>query len=239
MKTHYQVMLVDDETAGLELMEALLLPYKAAFQVCAKCHSVSEAKAALLSCTPDLIFLDIQMPEDDGFDLVKDFRNLGVVIPFVFITAYEKYMPKAFKVQPLDYLMKPVDKGELAEMLLRFKKIQKKKQETDFILPQGILTDKGMEFIRPEDIVYIKKEERKSGIYLFDKNVIHTTKSLKELLHILPSSLFCKIHKSTLVNLKYVAKLSSQHLYVNTEKHCVQLVVGRSFAENLKAKLQI
>lgn len=240
MKTYYKVMLVDDEKAGLELMETLLLPYSAEFQVCARCCSVAEAKTSLLTCTPDLIFLDIQMPEDDGFDLVKDFKSLGVTIPFVFITAYEKYMPKAFKVQPLDYLLKPVDKGELAEMLLRFKKKQPKKQKNDFTLPQGILTDKGLEFIRPEDIVYIEMEKRKSCVYLFDGKRMQTSKTLKELLYVLPAPLFCKIHKSTIVNLKYVAKLSSQYLYVNTQKkHCVQLTVGRSFMENLKAKLQI
>lgn len=239
MKTHYQVMLVDDETAGLELMEALLLPYKAAFQVCAKCHSVSEAKAALLSCTPDLIFLDIQMPEDDGFDLVKDFRNLGVVIPFVFITAYEKYMPKAFKVQPLDYLMKPVDKGELAEMLLRFKKMQKKKHETDFILPQGILTDKGLEFIRPEDIVYVKKEERKSYIYLYDGSYTTTRSSLKDIVKVLPANSFCQIHKSIVINLRYVSNFSQPQIYINMSQRCIALDIGRSFVENLKAKLQI
>lgn len=239
MKKQYKVMLVDDEKVGIQLIETLLLPYKSEFYVTARCHSVAEAKLALLQSKPDLIFLDIQMPEADGFDFVRDIRGLGIDTPFVFVTAYDTYMYKAFNVQPFDYLLKPVSPTELAEVLLRFKGEYARKVTNCAKLPQAIITDKGLEIVCVEDIIYITTERRKSCIYLKDDTITFTNKSLRQLLEVLPQNYFVKIQKGAVVNLKYVLRFSYPDLYIKTGKENKKLLIGRAYIKALKEKLDI
>ncbi len=232
-------MLIDDELAGLEIMERLLAPYHHEFHICAKCLSVKDAKEKLLHSKPDLLFLDINMPSPNGFELVNDLERCGVAIPFVFITAYSEYMKDAFKVRPFDYLLKPVDRGELSDLLLRFKYLQDKKSKNTEIVPKGVLTDKGIEFINPEDIVYIQKENGKSVIYFFNGNYTLSTKSLKDILDIYQTATFIQIHKSTIVNCKYISCFCNPSLYINFDKNTVCLSIGRAYIKKVKETLFI
>lgn len=240
MKQKYNVMLIDDEEKGIALLEDVLQPFAAEFQIVAKCNSASEAKKEIVCGHPDLIFLDIQMPEINGFDLIKELKSMHIHIPFIFVTAYKKYMYESFKYQPFNYLLKPIDRNELAEDLLRFKSIYPLSNKIAPLTSTiGILTEKGIEVVRLDELVYIHTEHRKSCMHLKDGSKTLTHKTLKDFIKTLPNDRFIQIHKSVIINFHYIAQLAFPYLYLKIDKKTIKLTIGRAFFSNLKNRLPI
>lgn len=233
----YQVAIVDDETRGQIVLEQLLSTYKSHFKIIASCSSVQEAKKVFLTNKPDLIFLDIQMPTTNGLELAEELKTLDINAPFVFVTAHPEHMKEAFKVQPFDYLLKPIDRLEFAETLRRFKKAHPIK-ETKCCLPQSILTNNGFEFIDPENIAYIVSENRKNYIFRYNGTHCITNKTLGELLKRISCNQLIRIHKSCAINLSYINSFSSPYVYIKLKNNkTVRLTVGRTFLSAIKKQM--
>lgn len=184
MERKFNVLIVDDEQKNINLLSALLKPFSEKYSVIATCTSINEARKMIVRLLPDLIFLDIQMPGGTGFDLLSELNTLGIHVAVVFVTAHDKFMKKAFKTQPFDYLLKPVDPNELAETLLRFQnQFNKKPLPESKSAPEKlkIKSVKGIEFANPKDVMYIEFINRKSFVCLTDSTVIETNYPLKTL----------------------------------------------------------
>ena len=120
-----RLVIVDDSPEALDLLENLLCDIKYV-EITGRALNASEAKKLILRSNPDLILLDIQMPEKSGFDLIKELKELSIDINVIFITAHNEYAIKAIKAAAFDYLLKPVDQSELLESIQRFKQNIKK-----------------------------------------------------------------------------------------------------------------
>jgi two-component system LytT family response regulator len=204
----WTAMIVDDEPYVREDLRQMLRAHPE-IDVACEAGTVAQARKQLADHRPDLIFLDIQLRGGTGFDLVPDITPDTRI---VFITAYDRYAVRAFKINALDYILKPVTPERLAESLRRLD------PETPSPAP-GPLT--------PDDKVFIKSDDGLSfvpvhaitavgsigGNYMAvstasGENLV-CRRTIKEWLDILPEELFVRIHRSTLVNIRHVDRFEA------------------------------
>ena len=207
-----KVIIVDDEKRSRSTLEKLLVNFCTGVEVLAKAASVDEAKSLIDLHKPDLVFLDIQMPEKDGFELLSLFEN----IPFkvIFTTAYDEYAIKAIKWSALDYLLKPIDIDELQQALDRANKLEtnlsKDQQKiVDEVNEKGrsdrivIHINSGFKFIKVKDILRLEASGNYTYIFTKEGDKILATKSISDYENLLTNGFF-RLHRSHMVNLDCV-----------------------------------
>lgn len=208
-------ILVDDEKHCREVMEHLLHKHCGDVNILASCNSGAAALIALEKQTPDILFLDIEMPGMNGFELLEKCKHPNFEI--VFTTAYNEYAIKAIKHSALDYLLKPVDKDELVQTVNRAKehKTLKASQRVDELLEMlnlkknakrfAVPTMEGLIMVNSDTILYCESDSAYCKIFFNNANKPLTlSKTLKEVEEVLQGNDFCRIHHSYLINMKCV-----------------------------------
>ncbi|QED38980.1 response regulator transcription factor [Antarcticibacterium arcticum] len=214
-----KAVIIDDELNAQSLLEKTLdryFPNK--FIIVEKCISVDAGVVAIKKHEPDLVFLDIQMPEKSGFELFQYFDAIKFEV--IFTTAHDKFGLKAIKRSALDYLLKPINHLDLAEAVKKFEKknegssAQKKLSlllENLNVNDQNVSkiafpTLEGFELIHTNQILYCKAESNYCSIKKIDGISKMATKTLKYVEEILPATTFKRIHKTYVINLNYVVR---------------------------------
>ncbi len=221
---HYQtndirVLIVDDEERARELLEILLLRIHCV-SVCGKASSADEALNMVMTTRPDLVFLDVQMPEKNGFQLVDYLHKYMVDTPVVFVTAHAEFAIPALKVSAFDYLLKPVIMEQLEETIHRFragriKQFREKKQEKE-TAPDGkkarlkFNTRTGYLLVNPQDIIYCEAEVNYTTFYFGNDNREVVTVNLGRVEELLAPWTFCRISRSVLINTTFLKKADRQ-----------------------------
>jgi two-component system, LytTR family, response regulator len=210
-------VLIDDESNSLEVMEWLLKKYCPQVHIEAMCQAATEGIEAINKYKPDLVFLDIEMPHMNGFDMLEQFDKLSFDV--VFCTAYDQFAIKAFKYSALNYLLKPIDPEDLKETIRRVeeKKAIPAKEQIDLLLQHlrqtttpavqrvALTTNDGMLFVSTADILYCEAESNYTTVVLKSKKIL-VSKTLKEIDEALSGPDFYRIHHSFLINLNHVQK---------------------------------
>ena len=211
-------VLVDDEKNALEMMEWLLKTYCPQVEVAAMCTSAEEGLVAIKKHQPDVVFLDIEMPKMNGFDMLEQFEELFFDV--VFCTAYDQFALKAFRYSALNYLLKPVDPDDLVATVHRIEKVKTTPTKEQFQLllqniqqplkstPQRIALshNDGLIFVPTADIIYCEAESNYTCIYLSDGKKIMVSKVLKDLDEALSGPDFYRVHSSFLINVNRIKK---------------------------------
>ena len=211
-------VLVDDEADSLEVMEMLLKTYCPQVKVEAVCSSAEQGIAAIKQHRPDVVFLDIEMPNMNGFDMLEKFDTLFFDV--VFITAYHQFAIKAFRYSALNYLLKPVDPDDLVETIQRIekKKTAPLKEQLELLMQSvrntnqqtisriALTTSEGMLFVATADIIFCESDSNYTRVALKDGKKILVSKPLKEIDDTLAGPDFYRIHNSFLVNLNHISK---------------------------------
>ncbi|WP_158530633.1 LytR/AlgR family response regulator transcription factor [Algoriphagus yeomjeoni] len=205
-----KTILVDDEKHALETLKMLLeLHFPNKFDFIALCNSVDQAVSAIQQNDPDLVFLDIQMPQKSGFTLLEIFPHRDFEV--VFTTAHKDHAIPAFKHAAFDYLLKPIDSVELQKTIVRFEEKRKPNaiEETlvsikNQINSHNIIdlnTQDTIEYVNLNDILYLKADGNYTEFHLeggrkllISKPIGHFTKRFEE------SNLFVRLHHSFLAN---------------------------------------
>ncbi len=211
-------IIVDDEKSARESLGFHLVKHFAdKIKVEASVGSVKEAVEVVNLLHPDLVFLDIEMPIENGFKLFDYFENLDFEV--VFVTAYEQYGIKAVKYSALDYLLKPINYIDISDVLNRLElrlsnKIGRRQQfDTLFYnLKNGLdnnpkiafPTLDGFEMVKLNSIVYCQADGNYTMIRREIGESIMVSKTLKIIEEVLPTDQFYRIHKSTLINVDFV-----------------------------------
>ncbi len=206
-----KTVLVDDEINALEALEWKLNRYIDDIQII-KCSSPIEAIAVIQEEKPDLVFLDIDMPEMDGFTLLQklSFTNFDLI----FTTAHDEYALQAIKVSAIDYLLKPVDKDELITAVDKVVASRKGNQledklqslfsnlnKTDKI---NISADGKIYLLDRDDVIMLKSDKSYTTVFLIDDKEILVTKTLKEVEKKFAFPEFFRVHNSFLINVNHV-----------------------------------
>jgi len=237
----FKALVVDDEQLARKAIISLIRDFPE-IEIAGEAEDVNQAAALIASHQPDLLFLDIQMPGKSGFDLLNEVNYQGKVI---FITAYDEYALRAFEINALDYLMKPIspDRFKLAIERLNDQTITEAvpgKQDLRYDDRLFLLMGKHMVFLKISSIVYIQAEGDYTQVTTADGRKGLILKSMKEWIKRLPDSHFCRIHRSYIVNLDFVDKIEKEYNYdfsvtlKNTEK---TLIMSRRYARLLKEKM--
>lgn len=213
-------VIIEDEEKGRKLLLNLLLNYCPQVEVLAMADSLKTGLEAIHQYHPHLIFLDIIMPDESGFELLDHIKDMDIEV--IFTTAYDQYAIKALRFSALDYLLKPIDINELQEAVNKVERKLDERQdqtvqneklnvflENKATLPHkmklGLPTQNGINFVTIEEILFCKAEGNYS-IIKFTRNNGHdiVTRTLKELEELLVEFNFCRVHRSYLINLSHI-----------------------------------
>lgn len=211
-------VLIDDESNSLEMMEWLLKTYCPQVQIEAMCNAAGKGIEAIRKHNPDVVFLDIEMPHMNGFDMLEQFDKLDFNV--VFCTAYDQFAIKAFKYSALNYLLKPVDPEDLKETIRRVeeRKALPSKEQIELLFQTikqsakpaaqriALTTGDGMIFVSTRDIMYCQAESNYTSVVLAGGKKILVSKVLKEIDETLSGTDFFRIHNSFLINLNHIKK---------------------------------
>jgi two-component system, LytTR family, response regulator len=236
----HRALLVDDERLARSRLRALLREHSE-IDVLAEADCVSDALAAADALQPDVVFLDIQMPGQSGFEFLQRTRQQFHTI---FVTAYEQYAIHAFDANGLDYLLKPVERERLGRAIARIPAKQESPSDhgrldhSDYVFVTGVF---GGRFVQVKDIQYIVAAGSYSEIVVAGQGKWMVLRSIKEWQERLPTRLFLRIHRSALVNLEFVERVEplsnhSCHVFLRGAK--VPLSMSRRYATMVRERMR-
>jgi two-component system LytT family response regulator len=232
---------VDDEPLARSNL-FVLLRRDPQIEILSECGSGAEAIAKIRSAKPDLVFLDVQMPECDGFDVLE---RLGVNTPpvIIFVTAYDQYALRAFEAGALDYLLKPFDNARFEQALDRAKcKIALSRnisrKDAAGLDRLAIKSVGQVEFVKLSEIDWIEAADYYVSLHVGSKTHL-LRRSIMELEQELDSAVFCRVHRSTIVNLSRVRslKVGEDGEYDVVLDNGARLRSSRRYRKELQARL--
>ena len=211
----YKILIIDDEAAARQRMRQLLSNYSEEFEVIGEAYNGITAISAIEKLRPDLVFLDIQMPDKTGFEVLAALTYQPMVI---FTTAYQEYAIQAFDVHSVDYLVKPIEVGRLAKTVQKLKQFQGKRPNQDSqkwqqlfqqLQPQkekfALTIKQGDRIIlcRFEEITYLEAADKYVTIHTIGGQKHLSDFTLNELTQKLGDN-FIRVHRSTIVNQDFI-----------------------------------
>lgn len=238
-----RTLIVDDERYAREELTYLLEQFPDV-KLVGEAESGEVAILKALQLQPDVIFLDIEMPKMNGLEAAKALVELKKVPLIVFATAYPEFAAEAFRINAVDYLLKPYNEEQLKQTIDRIEKRlypTTSANHSETIGKLAVEADGEITYILPQSILYIYRDEKVTKIITSTKGYeIRTT--LKELESRLEPFSFFRIHKSTLVNLRYVSRLSpwfNGAYQLELEGVEDQLSVSRNYVKDLRQRLEL
>lgn len=213
MEKKIKALIVDDEELARSDLNAMLSKFSSV-EIVGEANNIKTAIEAIAKYNPDIIFLDIQFPRESGFDLLEKVDTKAKII---FVTAFDKYAIRAFEVNALDYLIKPVDPERLALTLERIEnKIELVEHKmTDYSYSDSIFLEHNGNyyFVKVNSIITITAAAAYSEVLTSNGHRILAHKSMKEWEARLPQNLFVRVHRSTIINIEYVDKIEKWFNY--------------------------
>lgn len=241
-----RAVVIDDEPDCVQSLVEEIERHCEAVEVMEGCIGAKEGIKAIHTHKPDVVFLDIDMPVINGFELLELVPNRDFEV--VFTTAYDKFALQAFKISALDYLLKPIDEEALKGAV---EKVRNQRQngnapsKIDFLIQHlkdlennavkriALPTFEGLDFIHLDNIIYCQSDGAYTHVYLNDKNKLFISKSLRYLEEILCDFNFFRVHNSFIVNLDYIHKYSRTDGGVLIMKNGDKVRVSRSKKDKL------
>jgi two-component system LytT family response regulator len=212
-----KAILIDDEPDCIKLLALQLKMYCPQVQVIASCTDSSDGLQKIKELQPDIVFLDIEMPLMNGFQLLESAGDIQFHI--VFVTAYDKFAVKAFRFSALDYLLKPIDAKDLVAAVEKAGKKQLPEKQQINLLKQQLhggekyLPDKialpyqnGVMFTEVSNIIYCESENNYTRFHLANKQQCMVSKTLGDIQEVLEERNFLRVHRQYLVNLDHIKK---------------------------------
>lgn len=203
-----KVVIIDDERLAREEIKRALQFYED-FVLIGEAENADDAKILIETEMPDLIFLDIQMPEKSGFDLLESLDNVPAVL---FITAYDQYAIQAFEVSALDYLMKPIREERFAKAIQKIRDtINMKSSLNDSLAKDRKIFIKDGEkrfFIQLDEIYLIESLENYTRLFFQDKKALQR-RSLRQWEEMLDKNIFFRINRTEIINTQYIQEVKT------------------------------
>ena len=241
MKNKIKAIIVDDERLARKDLQSLLNDYPY-IELVGEADDAKSAIKLINKANPELIFLDIQMPGESGFDLVEKIKpNIKVI----FVTAYDEYAIRAFEINALDYLLKPVNPKRLQSSIERLNSEVNESNATEFSKLEYndrlfISVNTTYKFLNVNTIQCITSAGDYTNIQSTDGTKGLVNKSMNEWEQRLPENYFCRIHRSTIINMEFVEKTeewfnNSYRVYLKEIEN--PLIISRRYVAKLKNKL--
>lgn len=244
-------IIVDDEINGSKTLQLLIQKYCPQVKILGLFDSVASAKEAVITHQPHLVFLDIEMPFENGFRLLEQTTEYKYEV--IFTTAYNHYAINAIKANALDYLLKPIDIDELVSavkkaeektfnsefknlqdfgnLMTKFREVQNKK----LALP----SHEGIMLVDLSDIVYFEADSNYTSVYLMSKKKLLVSKTLKVYEKIVEGFTFMRVHNSYIINFNHVEKYIKGDGGTLVMKGGNQIPVSRAYKQDILNKIDV
>lgn len=250
MNQVFRAIVVDDEPAARRLMKSLLLDHADTLTVVGEAGNGKEAIEKIEELKPDLVFLDIQMPDLTGFEVIAKLSRKPNII---FTTAYEQYAIKAFDTFSIDYLLKPIKEERLKQSIEKVKQFGQLGQSIDVPGLQEIIrqlkapqkatalpikTGDRIILLRYENIAYLEAQDKYVFVFTTDGNKYITDQSLTALEEKLPEQ-FYRIQKSYIINKDRIREMhrhfNGRYLFIMDDKAGTRLTSGRTYYDTIRS----
>lgn len=228
-----KAIIVDDELRARDVLTNLLVRFCPTIEVIAACENLKEAVEKIKSLQPQVVFLDIEMPDYAGYEIVKFFDKIDFQI--IFVTAYEHYAIRAFEIAAIDYLLKPIEIERLKQSIERLEErvqLDHQKERLDVVsqsleskqINNLIISDRGNQYVVPfQEIIAFEALEAYSYIHTF-KRTYTVSKHLKYYENLLePTSIFFRTHKSWLINIEHVTQYNKSEMIIQLNQFSARL----------------
>lgn len=220
MSEKLKVVLIDDESKSIKSLEWELDKFCDDLEILATFTNLKEAYKYLSSHKLDCIFLDIEMPEMDGFQFLSQFQHRKFEV--VFVTAYDQFAINAIKENVVDYLLKPIDADDLVATIAKIKERVHKKERDLFEESLISFSEKRISipmngkivFLKSDEIIYCESDGNYCSIFLENNRTLFITRKLKEVFSLLPEDTFFRVHNSFVVNLNKVREYLKSDGYI-------------------------
>lgn len=240
-----RVVLIDDEANCLEMLALLIERYCPMLQIVGQFEDPSVAVQKIPVLKPDLVFLDVDMPVLNGFEVLDKTKQTPFAV--IFTTAHNQYAVKAFKYSAIDYLLKPIDKEDLITAVQKARlthqthnQIPQREILLNYVNPikpskerVALPTSDGIIFMNIKDIVFCESDGNYTKIYIQEGKPFTFTKTLKDMEELLHESSFYRVHHSYLVNLKQVEK------YIRTDGGDIKMSNGKIIPVSRQKKEEV
>lgn len=237
-----KTVIIDDEPNNVDTLTQLLLKYCPVIEITGVADNARSGQEVILDVQPDLVFLDIEMPYGNAFELLNNITPINFEI--IFVTAFDNYAINAIKYSALDYLLKPVNISELQSAVqkavdrIKIKNISQKidtlffnlNTAKPFLQKMALPTLDGLIFVNVKDLVWLEARGSYTFIYLATGQKITISRTLKEFEDILPQDNFSRIHQSYIINHHFIKK------YVRGRGGSVEMEDGTIIEVSLRKK---
>jgi two-component system LytT family response regulator len=216
-KNMLKAIIIDDEPYCCEILAAMLESDCPDVEVIKICSNASEGSTAIRQHSPDLVFLDVEMPKMNGFEMLEQLASINFHL--IFTTSYDQYALKAIRFSAIDYLLKPIDREELNKAIQKVKErfqipvpqqlellLQKFKQPSNPVNKIALPTMEGLQMIPIETIISCESDDNYTELNLKSGKKLLVTRSLKDMEESLEQHSFIRVHRSWLVNLNEIEK---------------------------------
>ena len=251
MSQVYKTIVIDDEPAARRLMRNLLREHASLIEVIDEAGNGREAIEKIESLKPDLIFLDIQMPDLTGFEVIEQLKHKPNII---FTTAYEQYAIKAFESFSIDYLLKPIKEERLEKSMDKLREFGRLNQQIDIgnlqeMIRQiqtpskaaalSIRTGDRIVLLKYENISYLEAQDKYVYVHTLDGQKHLTDQSLTALASKLPAQFF-RIQKSYIINKDKIREMhrhfNGRFLFLMEDKQGTRLTSGRTYNDEIRGE---
>jgi two-component system LytT family response regulator len=250
-------LIIDDELPAQKILRSLLQEHCPQVKVIGSVSSASEARVALQQNQVDILFLDVNMPRESGFDLLKSISSFQYSI--IFVTGNQEYALRALKASAVDFLLKPVDIDELKDAVKKleyFHQLRKQNaeintnyEETVNELSQNLNQEKkitrvtlhhlqGFKIVAIEDIVYLEAERNYTVFHLSNRERIMVSRSMGEYEDLLDPEIFFRVHKSFIINLRHLKEYSTADGYFAVMQDGISVIVSRRRVDEFMAAIK-
>lgn len=207
-------ILVDDDAFALDHLENMLKPH-VNIKILKKVKDSNLAIKHIFTLKPDVVFLDIGMPDKDGLEVLNEINELQVPTKVIFTTAFKDYVLDAFRKKAFDYLVKPINKKELDTTILRLEEEKVHQKPTINKTPQSnpekniipLRNSRGTIFLETSNLLYLQAEGSYTNAFDVHSGDIVISKNLGKIEGEFPEHIFFKISRSALINMKYITKI--------------------------------
>lgn len=239
---HYKAIIIDDEEASRSNTRTMLEKYCPEVKIVGEADNGPNGKSLIQELKPQVVFLDINMPGMNGFEMLEGIYHRDFCV--VFLTAYSEHGITAVKSGAIDYLLKPLILSELqgaVKKVTEYYEVKGQSAKTDENKNLVLINhSKGFTLLDLKEIIWLEANDNYTNLYLNDHKKIMASKTLKEFESILPTQEFFRIHRSALVNYKYVKEFSNldggEVILSDGSKVQVSKAKLQEFAEFIKTK---
>ncbi|MEO8147198.1 MAG: LytTR family transcriptional regulator DNA-binding domain-containing protein [Bacteroidia bacterium] len=254
MSTSIKTILIDDEPLALKRLRRLLEKHEGIFDIVAEAENGEQGLKLIEQHQPELIFLDVEMPVMNGFEMLSNLKHLPKII---FTTAYEEYAIKAFEENSIDYLLKPIEAERLDKAVEKLKRLSGEKSSIDPIQFNAFINSfqpkkevksipvkigDRILLIKTDDIVYFEAKEKYVFVVTDDNKEYLTDYTLTSLEEKLTTP-FLRVHRAFIINIEKIKEVhrgfNSTYIVKMKDTNETKISTGRSYGDNLKSLFEI